>query len=111
MELDINSPTEKTTDNKNELDQVNKDLEGIKIEDNLIDNDGDDGVLELHSDKEDDILNDEDIEEDDRDDIQDEDWNAQDEERGAGDGQEQKEEKVDDDEDRRNPQYIPKKVA
>ena len=27
----------------------------------------------------------------------------------AGDGQEQKDEKVDDDEDRRNPQYIPKK--
>ena len=26
-----------------------------------------------------------------------------------GDGQEQKDEKVDDDEDRRNPQYIPKK--
>ena len=27
----------------------------------------------------------------------------------SGDGQEQKDEKVDDDEDRRNPQYIPKK--
>ena len=27
----------------------------------------------------------------------------------TGDGQEQKDEKVDDDEDRRNPQYIPKK--
>lgn len=31
------------------------------------------------------------------------------EERGDGDGQEEKEGKVDDDEDRRNPQYIPKK--
>ena len=31
------------------------------------------------------------------------------EERGAGDGQEEKGAKVDDDEDRRNPQYIPKK--
>ena len=31
------------------------------------------------------------------------------EERGAGDGQEQEKSKVDDDEDRRNPQYIPKK--
>ena len=51
----------------------------------------DDGVLDL-SDKEDD-----------------EDPALSTEERGAGDGQEEKDAKVDDDEDRRNPQYIPKK--
>ena len=86
---------------------MSKNLEEVRIEDaNLADND--DGVLEMHSDKEDDILN-EDIEGDEVEEDQDEDWNAQDEERGAGDGQEQKDEKVDDDEDRRNPQYIPKK--
>ena len=52
-------------------------------------NDNDEGILDL-SDKED-------IEEEPT------------EERGAGDGQEEKGAKVDDDEDRRNPQYIPKK--
>ena len=73
------------------MEKVATSVEKLSLNQDEEDLDVDD-VLELHSDKEDDPL-----------------WDQ--EERGDGDGQEEKESKVDDDEDRRNPQYIPKKVA